>query len=315
MQTFLKAIAAIAMLIAPTLHAIAQDSVSVTFRYNASSSVVRVMLPGDFNNFGPNNDGVISPSAASLMNYDPINDYWFKTVRLELDGGSSTNNGENGYRYKFHEHLNSSGTQYNWVADPLNPDVAVEGFGDSWVEITSPMIFQMEPANSSVFQQEFPVLAATVAALDSDSIDQAASEIFINDLLVANFEMLNRYIADIPPRIETLLHYVERPLTLVYPNVKMLPEYLIHHDGTVAIRIARKKEVIDMIRLLNQPIISSSANPNGASYAKSYYEIDEELKKQIDYIFYPSHEFELEFNQPSVIASFDENGELDFLRT
>lgn len=188
MQTFTKSLLTIIILIASSAAVTAQDSVSVTFRYYAPGNVVRVMLPGEFNNFGPNSDGVISPTSQSLMSYDAIRDMWFKTLRLELDGGASTFQGANGYRYKFHEHLNSSGTQNNWIADPFNRDIADQGLGDSWVEITSPMIFQMEPVNNSVFQQEFPVLAATVASLDSDSIDQVASEILINDVVVSNFQ-------------------------------------------------------------------------------------------------------------------------------
>lgn len=134
-------------------------------------------------------------------------------------------------------------------------------------------------------------------------------------LLVSDFKMLQQYVLDIPPRIETLLDYVERPLTLVYPKVRMLPEYLIHKDGSVAFRITHKKELADLIRSLNQPIVSTSANLYQEAYATSYFEIDEQLKDEVDLIFYPPYELELEFNQPSVIASFDENGELDFIRT
>lgn len=134
-------------------------------------------------------------------------------------------------------------------------------------------------------------------------------------LLVADFKMLQQYVLNIPPRIETLLDYVERPLTLIYPKVSMLPEYLIHEDGSVAFRITHKKELSDLIRSLNQPIISTSANMYQEAYATSYFEIDERLKENVDLIYYPPYELELEFNQPSVIASFDENGELYFIRT
>ena len=134
-------------------------------------------------------------------------------------------------------------------------------------------------------------------------------------LLVSDLNMLQRFITKIPPRIETLLDYVERPLTLIYPKVKLLPESLIHKDGTVAFRIVPKTETADLIKMINQPLVSTSANLNGRSYAKSYFDIDESIKEKVDYIYYPPNELKLEYNQPSVIAKFDRNGELDFIRT
>lgn len=181
---------ALALTFFQSLGAIAQDSVDVTFRYYPENTVTRVMLPGDFNDFGPNSNGVISPTAVSLMQYNGAENYWFKTLRLEVGGGPSTFGNDNisGYRYKFHEHYNSSGTNFEWIADPLNNKVANEGFGDSWVSITHPMIFQFQPKNNSVFQLESPEFTATVAAKGDDPISQVNSKIYINGEEVDNFE-------------------------------------------------------------------------------------------------------------------------------
>lgn len=177
---------AIALLISTSI--LAQDSLDVTFRYTASDEAVRVMLPGDFNSFGPNTDGVISPTAISLMSYDGAKNYWFKTLRLEVGGGPSTNGGESGYRYKFHEHKNASGTNNEWLADPLNSDIAAEGFGDSWFKITHPLVFQMEPLKDQIFQTQNVEIIATVAAKDSDPISETNSKIYINDVEAGTFE-------------------------------------------------------------------------------------------------------------------------------
>lgn len=186
MKRFITYPFAIALLMSSSLFS--QDSLDVTFRYTASGNATRVMLPGDFNNFGPNSSGVISPSAVSLMNYNGFLGFWYKTERLEIEGGTSTNGGENGYRYKFHEHLNASGTEFVWLADPLNSDIANEGFGDSWLKITHPLIFQMEPLNNQVFQSQTPFIMANVAAKDSDPISEANSKIYINGEEASTFE-------------------------------------------------------------------------------------------------------------------------------
>lgn len=169
---------------------LAQDSVNVTFRYYQPTGVFRVMLPGDFNDFGPNNNGEISPTAVSLMNYDPSEDYWYKTLRLPVGGGPSTfgSANESGYRYKFHEHTNFAGTEYNWIADPLNADVANEGLGDSWLKITHPLIFQIQPKGNDIFQLVEPGFAATVAAKDDDPISEVNSKIYVNGVQADNFD-------------------------------------------------------------------------------------------------------------------------------
>lgn len=133
-------------------------------------------------------------------------------------------------------------------------------------------------------------------------------------LLVESLEQLKKYVAEIPPRIETLLHYVERPLTLIYPSVKLLPEYLLAEDGSVGIRICKRPVVKELIRALDQPLISTSANISGEEFPETYQNISEEIKQKVDYIYRPEVE-EPEEHQPSVIARFDDKGELHFIRT
>ena len=133
-------------------------------------------------------------------------------------------------------------------------------------------------------------------------------------LLVHSIEQLKKYVADIPPRIETLLFYVERPLTLIYPKIKLLPTHLLAEDGTVGIRICQKPYVQELIKLLDQPLVSTSANINDESFPKTYEDISETIKERVDFIYRPNIE-EDEENQPSVVARFDDKGELHFLRT
>lgn len=169
-----------------TLPVLAQDSVDVTFRYYPENTVTRVMLPGEFNNFGPNNSGQISPSAPSLMEYDFGGQFWFKTIRLEVGGGTSLNNSETGYRYKFHEHYNASGSNYAWLSDPLVSKTS-GNLGDSWFKVTHPLIFQVQPVSGAIFQLEEPGFTATVAGKTDDLINEANSKIYINGQEASSF--------------------------------------------------------------------------------------------------------------------------------
>ena len=95
------------------------QSIDVTFRYIKGPYdtfekvfVPGTMPPGNSNDWGPNNNGLISPNALSQMIYNPSSDSYEKSYSLVL--GSY-------HEYKNHFHFNSSGADNSWVSDPLNP--------------------------------------------------------------------------------------------------------------------------------------------------------------------------------------------------
>lgn len=159
---------------------IQSQNIDVTFRYQANANALRAYLPGEFNNWGPNSDGTIAVDAASLMQYDSVHGFWYKTVSLNVGGGTASYNGKKGYTYKFHEHYNTSGSNWQWFSDPLNP-VTIGQNNDSFVEITYPLIFQMEPTSGEIVGEQTG-FGAAVASTDTDSIDTEASQFFINDV-------------------------------------------------------------------------------------------------------------------------------------
>ena len=117
------------------------QTLDVTFRFlpdltaPAIPNVVRAYTPGSFNDWGPNNGGQILPGAPSEMTYVPERDEYAYTQALDV--------GED-YFYKNHIHRNASGTDYEWLVDPLAEDPCTFGqFGsDCRVEVTDPMVFQ-----------------------------------------------------------------------------------------------------------------------------------------------------------------------------
>ena len=121
------------------VHQIRQNSSDqtqqMTFRYipESSASVVRAFLPGEFNNWGPNSNGIIATNAPSLMTFVDTLSQWTKTISLQIG---------NTYQYKVHLHQNESGTENQWISDPLNPRINPADNNNSVVEITDPMAFQ-----------------------------------------------------------------------------------------------------------------------------------------------------------------------------
>ncbi|MGA9121013.1 MAG: hypothetical protein WB699_16735, partial [Bacteroidota bacterium] len=122
--------------------AVAADSLTVTFRYTDNSgTAVRAFVPGEFNNWGPNNNGVIAPDAPSQMTYAQSDGFYYKGVRLAT--GAS-------YAYKFHLHFDQGGTVNQWISDPLNPLTDGSTFGNSRVDVNPLMLFEPEfPKNQA----------------------------------------------------------------------------------------------------------------------------------------------------------------------
>jgi len=132
-------------------------------------------------------------------------------------------------------------------------------------------------------------------------------------VLVDSLSMLKRYVINLHPRIETLLHYHKKPLTIVYPNIRDIPEYLLSEDKSLAIRVCEEVFCKELIKIIDRPLISTSANLSGSSPPGNFSEISLELVKKVDYVVrYRQNEKSL--NQASVIARYDDDGELEFLR-
>lgn len=117
----------------------AAQPVDVTFRWIPDSEVVRAFLPGEFNGWGPNENGFIAPGAVSLMTHDPDLDQWL--YRATLEAGRT-------YQYKVHLHHDASGRQYSWISDPLNERINPSEHNNSVVTVSDPMVFQLAPRRS-----------------------------------------------------------------------------------------------------------------------------------------------------------------------
>jgi len=126
----------------------AGQSFPVTFRFLPDLSappipdVVRAFLPGSFNDWGPNADGVIAIGAPSQMTLDAGLAEW-RYTRTFATGDTAF--------YKVHYHRNASGSSYEWITDPLSTGPCVRGqFGsDCRIEVADPMLFQLAREENS----------------------------------------------------------------------------------------------------------------------------------------------------------------------
>ena len=135
------------------------------------------------------------------------------------------------------------------------------------------------------------------------------------NLLVSSVEMLKNYIEHLHPRIETLLLYHVRPLTIVYEKAKNLPPISIAKDGSVGFRIPNDEFCRKLIENFGKPIVATSANISNSPLPNHFGEISSDILMQVDHVV-KYRQREKNMNAPSVIAKLSDSirAELEFLR-
>lgn len=131
-------------------------------------------------------------------------------------------------------------------------------------------------------------------------------------LMVDSIEMLKRYV-NIHPRLETLLLYHTKPLSIVFTEVRDLPKEILSENGTIAMRVTLDPFCQKIIENLGRPIVSTSANITGDPLPKFFHDISSKIIRNMDYIVNYRQNDATE-NLPSVLAEFNNKGELSFIR-
>jgi L-threonylcarbamoyladenylate synthase len=133
-------------------------------------------------------------------------------------------------------------------------------------------------------------------------------------LLVDSIEMLKKHVGEVHPKVETLLSYHTRPLTIIYDESFGLASNVLAPDGSIGIRIVQDAFCRELIAQLGVPLVSTSANKSGSPFPSHYGEISSDILEKIDLVVKFKQDNK-ERGEPSVIARFNpEQEELEFLR-
>ncbi len=104
------------------------------------------------------------------------------------------------------------------------------------------------------------------------------------ELLVSSIDMLKQYTAHLHPRLETLLFYHTRPLTIVMKPTGRLPESISDQEGTLAIRLVKDVYCRSIIDALGFPLLISSANSHGHPAPPNFGSIRSDVIEGVDYV-------------------------------
>lgn len=132
--------------------------------------------------------------------------------------------------------------------------------------------------------------------------------------LVADADMLGRYVKVIPEAALNLLEVNDKPMTIIYPGAMGLAANAIAEDGSAGIRIPTGSDFcIQLIRRFHKAIISTSANISGQPAPRSYEDIPIEIIEAADWVADPCIE-ESSTGEPSQIIKVGLNNEIEIIR-
>jgi L-threonylcarbamoyladenylate synthase len=132
-------------------------------------------------------------------------------------------------------------------------------------------------------------------------------------VLVEDETRLRHHTGTIPDIAWDLIRSVTTPLTIIYPEARNLAKNVIASDGSIAIRIVKNEFCDLLIRRLDRPIVSTSANISGEAAPLMYKLIAEEIRQEVDYVVTLYHDA-LQEVKPSTIIKLKETGEFEIIR-
>lgn len=132
-------------------------------------------------------------------------------------------------------------------------------------------------------------------------------------LLIDNDAKLGGLVQEIPSMAYDLIDMSTKPLTIIYQGAKNVAPSLLGEDGSVGIRITQEPFSKALCAAVRVPLVSTSANLSGEKSPQTFQDIQEEIKKQVDYIV-PIRQEETDVKQASTIISLGIHNEIKILR-
>lgn len=130
--------------------------------------------------------------------------------------------------------------------------------------------------------------------------------------LVSDVVMLERIFREIPDAAYDIIDHTDKPTTIIYDKPSGIAKNLIGEDNSLAVRVVKDEFCRQLIKKLNRPIVSTSANISGSPTPKSFKEINNEILSGVDYVV--NLHREKICSQPSTIIKLSGSGLVKIIR-
>ncbi|XCI75419.1 MAG: L-threonylcarbamoyladenylate synthase [Flavobacteriales bacterium] len=131
-------------------------------------------------------------------------------------------------------------------------------------------------------------------------------------VLVESPERLSGLV-EVPKVAWRLIYRAEKPLTIIYENPQGVAPNLCAKGRTLAIRLTKDHFCKTLIKAINKPLVSTSANRSGNRTPLSFDQIEPGLLDEIDYAVNLRRKKNAHYKGSSVVK-FSPDGEVQVLR-
>jgi L-threonylcarbamoyladenylate synthase len=131
-------------------------------------------------------------------------------------------------------------------------------------------------------------------------------------ILLHDENRLFDYVKEVPDVAFDLIDHSNKPLTIIYPDAKNLPDGVFADDGSVAIRICKDGPCGDLLYKLRKPLVATSANISGENSPINFNDISDVLIKQVDAVC--KIDYHNSILKPSQIIKLNSDGTFKIIR-
>ena len=131
--------------------------------------------------------------------------------------------------------------------------------------------------------------------------------------LVDSEAKINFYVPDVPDVAWDLIDCAERPLTIIYDNVRNLAPNLKAEDGSAALRLTKEEFSRELCMRMKRAVVSTSANISGAPAPRCFSDISPEILEAVDYVC-TSRRDEKDNGKASSIIKLTASAEITIIR-
>jgi L-threonylcarbamoyladenylate synthase len=132
-------------------------------------------------------------------------------------------------------------------------------------------------------------------------------------VLVAAERDILQFVAAPDPSVFDFLEEQSRPTTIIYQNAIGLPANLVAEDGSVAIRLVQDDFCRHLVKRLQKPVVSTSANISGEPTPETFSQISNAVKNAVDHVVQWRQD-DLKPAQPSQIIKWNNDGSISIIR-
>ncbi|MBX3253219.1 MAG: threonylcarbamoyl-AMP synthase [Chitinophagaceae bacterium] len=123
-----------------------------------------------------------------------------------------------------------------------------------------------------------------------------------------------QYVAHPDPAVLDYLENTVKPTTVIYNGAIGMAENLIAEDGSIAIRLVKDEFCRHIIKRLQKPLVSTSANISGQPTPENFRAIDPQMISAVDYVVQYRRDDERPA-QPSSIIKWNTDGTATVIRS